>query len=643
MARYAYRVPPARGGPRKGPNPVNAQDSENPALAVPLVDRGTAAAPIVFRQGAHPPYGIRWYGITSLYGHFRSFISRWIAAESVDSRDWMRPNVPEELLASMSTLLGGDKGASSLAEALGRPVFIDFIADSGDDRDVSRAVGAMVASTYTHEGRALPRGDVLLFGGDIAYPVATADEIYKRLVLPWNEALRGAPDPKKRVLLAVPGNHDWYDGLDGFGRLFRRRVDEPFRADAHEDDPRIMRKLNRRGGRKLGLVARGLHMDEVGESLGMLSRLVRSISAFARGTVLKRRRRLVLRGYEPFQEASYFAFRLAKDLELWGVDRQLGRVDFRQRTFFKHRRAQSPNARIVFVAADPASAYGERNDAGAKMLAACKLDPAKDALLYLSGDFHHYERRKLGPQTMQVIAGGGGAFLHGTRINEHTKDVGEPEAAYPTRNMSRQLALQAPFKLFAGRSGFSVHTLMMITCVLQLPFAHGGTALTLAGAMAISFGLWLIMYFAGHEGGPSHKVKRAVLALPFAVVLGSLAPTLYALALKTKLAFAAAPVVILLYGFAGAGLFGVYLTLMALLGYEHQQAFTILGHPGFKHFVRLCVHPSGRVEGWTIGKDDALAPGAPALIDHFAWDHPPAPVESASEGEQVLRSEHAEA
>jgi hypothetical protein len=82
---------------------------------------------------------------------------------------------------------------------------------------------------------------------------------------------------------------------------------------------------------------------------------------------------------------------------------------------------------------------------------------------------------------------------------------------------------------------------------------------------------------------------------------------------------------------------------MALLGYEHQQAFTILGHPGFKHFVRLCVHPSGRVEGWTIGKDDALAPGAPALIDHFAWDHPPAPVESASEGEQVLRSEHAEA
>ena len=403
-----------------------------------------------------------------------------------------------------------------------------------------------------------------------------------------------------------------------------------------------MRKLNRRSGRKLGLVARGLHMDEVGESLGMLSRLVKSISAFARGTVVKRRRRLVLRGYEPFQEASYFALRLAKDLELWGVDRQLGRVDFRQRTYFKHRRAKTPGSRILFVAADPASAYGERNEAGAKMLAACKLDPKSDALLYMSGDFHHYERRKLGPHTMQVVAGGGGAFLHGTRINEHDAETGEPEAAYPTRSMSRQLALQAPFKLFAGRSGFSVHTFMMIACLLQLPMAHGGMALTFAGAVGISFALWLIMYFAGHEGGPSHKVKRALLALPFAMVLGSLAPTVYTLALRTKLAVVAAPVVIVGYGFAGALLFGVYLSLMALLGYEHQQAFTILGHPGFKHFVRLCVHPDGRIEGWTIGKDDALAAVAPKLIDHFEWDAPVGKAPAVAEGAQVLRSEQAQ-
>src|SRR6185312_4470691 len=84
---------------------------------------------------------------------------------------------------------------ASLVETLGRSIWIDFAADTGDDRDVSAQVGAMLASTYDVDdgegGRLLlPRGDVLVFGGDVSYPVATADEIYKRLVLPWNEELR---------------------------------------------------------------------------------------------------------------------------------------------------------------------------------------------------------------------------------------------------------------------------------------------------------------------------------------------------------------------------------------------------------------------------------------------------------------------
>jgi hypothetical protein len=53
----------------------------------------------------------------------------------------------------------------------------------------------MLAATYDVAGvdgerLLLPRGDLLVFGGDVAYPVATADEIYKRLVLPWNEHLK---------------------------------------------------------------------------------------------------------------------------------------------------------------------------------------------------------------------------------------------------------------------------------------------------------------------------------------------------------------------------------------------------------------------------------------------------------------------
>jgi hypothetical protein len=77
--------------------------------------------------------------------------------------------------------------------------------------------------------------------------------------------------------------------------------------------------------------------------------------------------------------------------------------------------------------------------------------------------------------------------------------------------------------------------------------------------------------------------------------------------------------VVLVYAFLGPLGFGFFLTLVAVLGLEHQQAFAVLSHPGFKHFVRMCVHPDGRVEAWTIGKDDPIGKGEPALIDRFDW------------------------
>jgi len=77
--------------------------------------------------------------------------------------------------------------------------------------------------------------------------------------------------------------------------------------------------------------------------------------------------------------------------------------------------------------------------------------------------------------------------------------------------------------------------------------------------------------------------------------------------------------VILVYAFAAAFLFGLFLTSVAVTGLEAQQAFTVLGHPGFKHFVRMCVHPDGNVETWVIGKDDPLDDRPPAVVDKFTW------------------------
>jgi hypothetical protein len=73
--------------------------------------------------------------------------------------------------------------------------------------------------------------------------------------------------------------------------------------------------------------------------------------------------------------------------------------------------------------------------------------------------------------------------------------------------------------------------------------------------------------------------------------------------------------------FAGTFVFGGYLALLTLLGYEHMQALTALDHPGFKHFVRLRVRADGSgIDAWCIGATDPLRPGQPPeLVDHFVW------------------------
>ncbi|AKV04675.1 calcineurin-like phosphoesterase family protein [Labilithrix luteola] len=630
--------------------------SAEPLVPIFLEPRGDRLGPLVFRHGAHPPFAIRWYGITSLFGHLRNFVARAIATESVDSRDWMRPNAPEELLrATVSVLRGGQsrtsspdgdpqagngplgttKPAASLVEALDRPVWIDFVADTGDDRDVSAGVGEMLASTYecaddAGHKRTLPRGDLLVFGGDVAYPVATADEIYKRLVLPWNEQLRRTrASNRKRVVLGVPGNHDWYDGLDGFGRLFRRSVDEPFRTDDVDPTPKLGRKLRIRTGRKVGLVARQLHLDEVGGAYGLIVAFGRSVKAFFSGVGIRRRRRLVLRGYEPVQEASYFALPLAPGLDLFGADRQLGRVDFRQRSYFTRWRRAHADRAVLFVAGDPAMAYGLRNDPGARMLAACKLSLERDRIFYIAGDFHHYERRRV-DRSMHVIAGGGGAFLHGTRIGPYPKPSGPPDAAYPNAVQCRKLVAEVPVRLTLFRAGALVHVALALLASLQLWAARNGTHTLVFTSIAMATALTFGLYFIAHQG--QEKRGIAFVAAPFGVALGLL-PMALRLSTSRLPAMAGDTAVIIASAFGGSFVFGIYLTILAVLGFEHQQAFTVLGHPGFKHFVRLCVHRDGRIEGWTVGKDDVLVKGPPALIDKFVWTPgPPEPPKPGPRG-----------
>lgn len=591
--------------------------------AVPLARRGDGGPPSRFHRGAHPPYAIRWFGSTALLGHLRRVAASVVASQAVDTRDWMRPERPHELLAHAARVLRAPVGdAPTLVERLGRPLWIDFVSDTGDDRDVSAAVARLVFTEYApaedRDATILPRGDILLFGGDTAYPVATGREILRRVVQPWNEVLQEVgTGGRRRVLLGIPGNHDWYDGLDGFARLFRR--DAVVGMLAHWEAERAHPAHKRPpGDRSRAALVRQLHLDELAGSVDLIRSAYQSLQAIVRGGTVYRVARLALRGYTPVQEASHWALPLAPGLDLWGVDRQLRQLDFRQRTFFIERRAERPEDRIVFLAPDPALALGDRNPAGQAMLGACRLTLESDRVLYLCGDLHHYERRPVG-DSLHVIAGGGGAFLHGTRIPPSPE--GAAACAYPDAATSRRLILRLPWKLMAGTAGFLPHMLFALLGALQLrALDHGpvaGMVTTTLVALAYIIGFTLAV-----RGRRARLVTTLAITVSFGLAVALAPLLLQKLILLLTHGVYHDGLVVVVHAAFGAFLFGALMMTLALTGREHEEGFAALGHPGFRHFMRIRIDEGGGLEAWVIGKDDPLGPGPPVLIDHFAWPDP---------------------
>jgi hypothetical protein len=565
-----------------------------------------------FLRGREKSRGVVWFGARSFWGHLRHLLSAAIASENVDSRDWMTSEPPDVLRARIVEVLGGDTARASLTEGVGRDVYIDFVADTGDDVAVSRAVARLVFASYElpdpdRPGELLtaPRGDILFFGGDTAYPVATAQEILNRVIVPWNQVLEALPaepppgDGRQRVLLGIPGNHDWYDGLDGFARMFRRRPP--------------------------GVVPRA---PAVGVSTRMLLQHAawarEFVREFVRGGTVGKPAALALAGYTPVQSASYFALQLAPGIDLIAVDRQLTAIDVRQREFMEAARPAAGGSATLAVLPDPVHLFGDASRNGTAMVEALHLDTTARETFVLSGDIHHYERAARG-ESLHVIAGGGGAFLHPARVAAGGLT---PAVVWPSVAQSRYLLRGVAGKLACGRSGFLPHAVLLLIFLPAVLFrgrlyARTGIAVTATVVTTLVVGI----VFALLGGGARRRV-----VLPFALAAAAVtaliplaASSLVRAALddlwRPAVAVAVPILTLALAVFAGTFVFGGFLALMTLLGYEHMQALTALDHPGFKHFVRLRVRADGSgVDGWCIGATDPLRPSQPPeLVDHFVW------------------------
>lgn len=128
-------------------------------------------------------------------------------------------------------------------------IWIDYISDTGDGFNSTYTVASLAAKslslklqpsyqltpdrkneekqkqidTLKENGTGeLKSGNLLILGGDQVYPTPGMDEYTNRFKIPFSAAHNvQAPKKNKRpIMFAIPGNHDWYDGLTNFMKLF---------------------------------------------------------------------------------------------------------------------------------------------------------------------------------------------------------------------------------------------------------------------------------------------------------------------------------------------------------------------------------------------------------------------------------------
>ncbi|MGZ4703888.1 MAG: hypothetical protein ACXWCM_03380 [Acidimicrobiales bacterium] len=108
--------------------------------------------------------------------------------------------------------------------------WLDFVADIGDGFGPTYAVARALATpslTVAGLSEPLPRGELLVMGGDEVYPAASKSRYENQAIGPYTLAAESAdPDTATQEggnpveLVALPGNHDWYDGLTTFLHAF---------------------------------------------------------------------------------------------------------------------------------------------------------------------------------------------------------------------------------------------------------------------------------------------------------------------------------------------------------------------------------------------------------------------------------------
>ncbi|WP_214416076.1 metallophosphoesterase family protein [Sphaerisporangium fuscum] len=302
---------------------------------------------------------------------------RWVAARLAQGADpdfRMKPQVDEEY----SFIVIGDTGEGDASQYAVVPGLLEV------GRDTAFAV---IAS-------------------DVIYPTGSGNEYRDKFYRPYKDY----PAP----IYAVPGNHDWYDGLGGFMRVFCDTPALKVRDQGFSLTPAGLR----------GLLWR--KPDPIDETL------------LAEGRAMRSRP-----GQQVVQAAPYWVIDLP-GLLLVGIDTGIrGTID-RDQGVWLRRVSADPRPKIL-ITGKPIYDRNEYHPCpieGGGTVDEIVRDPAFDYVAAIGGDTHNYQRYpvKVGDRIIQyIVSGGGGAFMHATHTIPRVDVGGVAEddfKCYPLRGDS---------------------------------------------------------------------------------------------------------------------------------------------------------------------------------------------------------------
>jgi hypothetical protein len=459
----------------------------------------------------------------------------------------------------------------------GPELWLDYVADLGDGWNSTYTIARLLAlptlELSTGSGTlATERGRILVMGGDQVYPVPDRSDYEDRLLGPYRAAMP-CVDGANPELFAIPGSHDWYDGLINFTSVFCR-------------------------GHWIG---------------GWKTQQSRSYFA------LKLPHRWWLWGIDIqfgayIDEAQLTYFSEVASAHVERGDRIILSV-----------------AKEVESGRSRSEIYSDRN---LEYFEREVIKPSgAQVLVYLKSGRHHYCRYEdEAGGRHHISAGGGGAFLHPThQLPEHlelprggNKATYRRLATYPSPESSRRLRKRLwllPMRNVAFTAllgGVQVLLALMLGLQLRQRYSSLGlddlwralwespTAVLLLLLMVLMLGA--MVRFAHEASGLTRLLLGLVHSVLQIAAVAGLMVAASRFATELRLAGSASLIAFLvilavLGGIGGSLGMAGYLWVTNCLGFHGNEAYAPLRVMDFKHFVRLHIDAHGTLTVYPVGVD----------------------------------------